>query len=107
MLLPKFRLETAALRLESHVLFFLGQNDLYIRRGVPEVGSGGHNPPGRAWASWHAQVGYAHLVAPLWKGSSHDGITPLEGKSARAQVPPRNGGASPESNLLIFFARSK
>ena len=41
-------------------LFFLGQNDLYTRRGAPEVGRGGHNPPGRA------QVGCAHLVAPLW-----------------------------------------
>ena len=30
--LPKFRLETAALRPESHLLiFFLGQNDLYTR----------------------------------------------------------------------------
>ena len=29
-LLPKFRLETAALRPESHLfIFFLGQNDLY------------------------------------------------------------------------------
>ena len=23
---------------------------------------GDHNPPGRAWGSWHAQVGCAHLV---------------------------------------------
>ena len=38
-LLPKFRFETAALRLESPLLiFFLGQNDLYTRRGAPEVG---------------------------------------------------------------------
>ena len=41
-------------------LFFLGQNDLYTRRWAPEVGRGGHNPPGRA------QVVCAHLVAPLW-----------------------------------------
>ena len=46
-LLPKFRLEAAALRPESHLLiFFLGQNDLYTRRWAPEVGRGGHNPPG-------------------------------------------------------------
>ena len=33
MLLPKFRLEAAALRLESPpLIFFLGQNDLYTRR---------------------------------------------------------------------------
>ena len=37
-LLPKFRLETAALRPEVLLLFFLGQNDLYTRRGAPEVG---------------------------------------------------------------------
>src|SRR3990170_5007051 len=47
-------------------LFFLGQNDLYTRRGAPKLGRGGHNPPGRAWAPWRAQVGCAHLVGPLW-----------------------------------------
>ena len=40
-LLPKFRLETAALRPESPFLIFLGQNDLYTRRWAPEVGRGG------------------------------------------------------------------
>src|SRR3989337_3045648 len=65
-LLPKFRLETASLRPKSPLLiFFLGQNDLYTRRWEPEVGRGGHNPPGRAWAPWHALVGCAHLVGPL------------------------------------------
>ena len=65
-LLPKFRLETAALRPESPLLiFFLCQNDLYIRRWAPEVGRGGHNPPGRARGAWRAQVGCAHLVPPL------------------------------------------
>ena len=48
-LLPKFRLETAALHPESLLLiFFLGQNDLYTRRWAPEVGREGHNPPWRA-----------------------------------------------------------
>ena len=47
-LLPKFRLEMATLRPESPLLIFLGQNDLYTRRWVPEVGRGEHNPPGRA-----------------------------------------------------------
>ena len=66
-LLPKFRLETAALRPESLLLiFFLGQKHLYTRRWAPEVGRGGHNPPGRARGAWRAQVGCAHLVAPLW-----------------------------------------
>ena len=51
-LLPKFCLETAALRVLS--LFFLGQNDLYTRRWALEVGLGEHNPPGRAWAPWRA-----------------------------------------------------
>ena len=51
-LLPKFRLETAVLRPESHLLiFFLGQNDLYTRRWAPKVGRGGHKPPGRALIS--------------------------------------------------------
>ena len=51
-LLPKFRLEAAALRPESPLLiFFLCQNDLYTRRWAPEVGRGGHNPPGRAWGA--------------------------------------------------------
>ena len=65
-LLPKFRLETAALRPESPLLIFLGQNDLYTRRWAPEVGLREHNPPGRAWAPWRAHVGCAHLVGPLW-----------------------------------------
>ena len=47
-------------------LLFLGQNNIYTRRWAPEVGLGEHNPPGRAWAPWHAQVGCAHLVGPLW-----------------------------------------
>ena len=63
-LLPKFRPEAAALHPESLPSFFLGQNDLYTRRWAPEVGLGEHNPPGRAWAPWRAQVGCAHLVGP-------------------------------------------
>ena len=47
-LLPKFLLEMAALRPESPLLIFLGQNDLYTRRWALEVGRGGHNPQGRA-----------------------------------------------------------
>ena len=48
-LLPRFRLEMAALRPECPLLiFFLCQNDLYIRRWAPEVGWAEHNPPGRA-----------------------------------------------------------
>ena len=65
-LLPKFHLDTVALHPESALLLFLGQNDLYTKRWVPEVGRGGHNPPGRTWGTWHAQVACAHLVAPLW-----------------------------------------
>ena len=64
-LLPKFGLETAALHPESPLLIFLlGQNDLYTRRWALEVDRGGQHPPGLAWASWRAQVGCAHLVAP-------------------------------------------
>ena len=59
-LLPKFCLETAALRRKSHLLiFFLGQNDLYTSRWAPEVGWAEHNPPGSALVSC------AHQVAPL------------------------------------------
>ena len=66
-LLPKFHLETVALHPESPLfIFFLGQNDLYTERWAPEVGLGGHNPPGHAWAPWRAQVGCAHLVGLLW-----------------------------------------
>ena len=66
-LLPKFCLEAAAFRPESPpLIFLLGQNDLYTKRWAPEVGLGEHNPPGRAWAPWRAQVGCAHLVGPLW-----------------------------------------
>ena len=61
-LLPKFCLETAELHPKSRPLFFRGQNDLCTRRGALEVVRGGHNPPGRAWGAWHAQVGCAHLV---------------------------------------------
>ena len=51
-LLPKFRLETAALHPKSPpLIFFLGQNDVYTRRGAPEVVRGGQNPPGRAWGA--------------------------------------------------------
>ena len=64
-LLPKFCLEMVALHPESPLhIFFLGQNDLCTRRWAPEVGRGGHNPPGHAWGAWRAQVGCAHLVGP-------------------------------------------
>ena len=66
-LLPKYRLETAALLPESHLLIvFLCQNDLYTRRWAPELGLDEHNPPGHAWAPWCTPVGWAHLVGPLW-----------------------------------------
>ena len=57
MLLPKFRLETAALRLERPLLIFLGQNDLYTRRWASEVSRGGHNPPGHAREPRRALLG--------------------------------------------------
>ena len=40
---------------------------------------------------------------PLWEGSSPDGIAPPEGKSAPAQVPPRDGGASSRKSSPDFF----
>ena len=57
-LLPKFRLETAAHRPKSLLSSFLGQIHLYTKRWGPEVGQGPHEVPGRAWgvarpgASW-------------------------------------------------------
>ena len=56
-LLPKFRLETAALLPKVFPLFFVGKNDLYTRRWAPEVGRGGHNPPGPGAPRW---------VVPIW-----------------------------------------
>ena len=43
---------------------------------------------------------------PLREGSSPGGIAPLEGKSAPAQVPPRDGGI-PSGSPLFIFSRSK
>ena len=40
---------------------------------------------------------------PLWKGSSPGGIAPPEGKSARAQVPPQDGGASSRKSSPQLF----
>ena len=40
---------------------------------------------------------------PLREGSSPGGIAPPEGISAPTQVLPRDGGAPPESPLLILF----
>ena len=57
-LLPKFRLEAAALRPESpppNFFWFLG---IYTRSWAPEAGQAGHDTPGRAL------VGCAHLGAP-------------------------------------------
>ena len=64
-LLPKFCLKMAVLHPESPLLLFIGQKDLYTRRGAPEVGLGEHNPPGPAWAPWLTEVGCAHLVGPF------------------------------------------
>ena len=55
-LLPKFRLETAAFVPKVLLSIILGQNDLYTRRWAPEVGRAGHNPPGRALVSCGHQV---------------------------------------------------
>ena len=44
---------------------------------------------------------------PLWEGSSPGGIAPPEGKSAPAQVPPRDGGALSRKSSPYFFSRSK
>ena len=40
---------------------------------------------------------------PLWAGSFPGGIAPSEGKSAPAQVPPRDGSAPSLKSSLIFF----
>ena len=65
-LLPKFRLETAALHPESPLfIFFLGQKTLHTRRWASKVGQGAHHPPRRAWRGG-ALVSCGHLEAPLW-----------------------------------------
>ena len=43
---------------------------------------------------------------PLPEGSFPDGIALLESKSAPAQVPPRDGGASSRKSSLDFFSRA-
>ena len=43
---------------------------------------------------------------PLREGSFPGGIAPLEGKSAPAHVPPRDGGASSQK-YSPYFSRSK
>ena len=65
-LLPKFRVETVALHPESPLLiFFLGQNDSYTRRGALELGWADHHPSGRAWGALRTLVGDAHPLGPL------------------------------------------
>ena len=41
------------------------------QRGGPGGTRGGHNPPGRAWASWRALVGCASLRAPPGAARAH------------------------------------
>ena len=55
-LLPKFLLETAVLRPESPLIFFLGKMGLYTRRWASEACQDRHNPWGRA----------PRLVAAWW-----------------------------------------
>ena len=72
-LLPKFRLETAMLRLES---------PLQDERVVGDDDDDDF---------------------PLREGSFPGGIAPLEGKSAPAQVPHRDGSASSRKSFPCFF----
>ena len=44
---------------------------------------------------------------PLREGSSPGGIGPPAGKSAPAQVSPRDGGAASRKSSFYFFSRSK
>ena len=65
-LLPKFRLEAAALRPKSLLLIFSRSKRLiYQKMGT---GGGPRRPqPTRArLGAWRAQVGCAHMVGPLW-----------------------------------------
>ena len=41
------------------------------QRGSPGGTRGGHNPPGRVWASWRALVGCAPLGAPPGASLAH------------------------------------
>ena len=50
--------------------------------------------------------GYDDDDFPIREGSSPGGIAPPEGKSAPAQVPPRDGGA-PSRKSSLYFSRSK
>ena len=44
---------------------------------------------------------------PLREGSSPDGIAPLEGKSAPAQLLPRDGGTSSQKSSTFFLGQSE
>ena len=59
-------LDTTAARIDfsSTPVGFLEYWVLIDQRGGPGGTRGGHNPPGRTWASWRALVGCAFLGAP-------------------------------------------
>ena len=70
-LLPKFRLETAALRPKSSLLiFFPGQNPPDSRRWAPEGFQGAHKPHGRTQGVGRALDPRGHLVASLTSTTS-------------------------------------
>ena len=68
-----FRLDLVVLELAgAGIVFFLSSLGFPEYLGIYRVkrrcrrSSRGAQPPGRAWASWHALVGYAHPGPPLW-----------------------------------------
>ena len=63
-LLPRFRLETAALRTENLLINFLGQMTLYSRRRGPEASQGPYKASGLAQGG-RALLPCGQLVGPL------------------------------------------
>ena len=65
-LLPMFLLETVALHTENIILVFSRSKPLIYQKMGPGGVPGRPQPTRALQGAWRAQVGCAHLVAPLW-----------------------------------------
>ena len=59
------------MNISSMLLGFLEYWGIYRAKRRSGGTQGGHNPPGRAWASWRALVGCASLGAPPGTSPTH------------------------------------
>ena len=88
LVLPRFRLETEALRPENFLLIFLGKKTSYSRRWAPEACQGAHETGGTPRGVGHASLPRGFLEASLtstpslldcfrFKNYSPEGFIPL------------------------------